>query len=90
MSNSMNLSSMNGDFTNVTRQHGVSIRPPEPEWHEQVMKSIHEGTLAEAGYELCKLVNFTLKTEHDEQFNLEVSNCVNAFWNRCQRERTNT
>jgi hypothetical protein len=59
----------------------------ELEWHEKVMKATQEDTLAAAGYELVQIVNFALKTQHDEQFNREVRNCVMAFWNRCEREK---
>jgi hypothetical protein len=58
------------------------------EWHARVLLTIQQGTLAEAGYELAMLVNFALKTQHDEQFNREVRDCVLAFWSRCEREKS--
>lgn len=88
--NRMNLvgaSAMNGDFVNATREHDLRVEPTELEWHQRVMKAIQEESLATAGYELSKLVNFGLKTQHSEQTARELRNCVLAFWNRCEREK---
>lgn len=58
-------------------------------WCANVMRMIYEKPLAEAGLELARLVDFALKTQHDEQFNREVRACVHSFWDRCARDSEN-
>ncbi len=75
---------MSNDLTANLR--ASEIVTEELEWHQRVMRAIQSGTLAEAGLQLAQIVNFALKTQHDEQFALEVKNCVTTFWDRCIRE----
>lgn len=56
------------------------------EWCEEVVMTIESAPLAVAGYEVARLVNFALKTAHDDAFNREVRNCVHLFQERCTRE----
>lgn len=67
--------------------HRQVERRQQEEWPYRVKVAIEGESLAVAGFELMKLVDFTLKTQHGSQFNLEVRGCVHAFWNRCEREK---
>jgi hypothetical protein len=66
--------------------HKQVEREQRREWPHRVMVAIEGTTLAVAGYEVARLVDFALKTQHDYQFNREVRNCVLHFWERCNRE----
>ena len=65
----------------------MGVAPGAPDmWCAAVMREIEGAPLAVAGYELAKLVDFALKTQHSERFNREVRGCVHVFWERCERE----
>lgn len=63
----------------------VTYDKPSDDWTAYVMKCIQDESLATAGKELAMLVDFALKTQHDEQFNRDVRGCVLAYWDRCDR-----
>lgn len=54
---------------------------------KEMMRFIEEGSLAEAGWHLARLVNFALKVQHSEQFYRDTRACISAFWARCEREK---
>lgn len=65
----------------------MGVVPSAPDmWCAAIMYLIENDTLAAAGYGLVQLVDYALKTQHSDQFNREVRDCVHAFWNRCERE----
>lgn len=55
-------------------------------WCREVRVAIEDAPLAVAGYEVARLVDFALKTAHDDAFNRDVRNCVHLFEERCTRE----
>lgn len=60
------------------------------DWAMMVKQAVNEKPLAEAGYELARIVTFALKTQHDAQFARDVDACVKSFWARCEREKDAT
>ena len=68
----------------------LDMAPGKPDlWCHRVKHLIETATLAEAGAELSSLLNYALKTQHSEQFGLEVKGCLLMFWERCLREQKN-
>lgn len=76
------------DFLHRLENSSVPDREPSGRdmWCAGVMRNIEEESLAMAGYELAKLVDFALKTQHGDHFNRQVRDCCHAYWNRCLRE----
>ena len=56
-------------------------------WCNRVKHLTETASLAEAGAELCSLLNYALKTQHNEQFGLEVKSALLMFWSRCLHEQ---
>lgn len=68
----------------------MGVVPGAPDmWCAGVMRNIEQESLAMAGYELARLADYALKTQHSDWFNREVRGCIHAFWNRCEREKAN-